>query len=238
MSANFKKRMIAVLAFTLAAASLSACAKPNQAPGSSAPVSSEASSAGSSEQQSSSSSVSSEVSSAASGLQAASESTSSQDEATQKTLLLSMQSAAKQGKVLNIDFPVKDTVFDDVQSKWGKEDKSEYIADAKGTYATYAKRNAVFGYNKGSQLFEVRSSDSGLKGISMSQVKKVYGDPAYDKKVGSDEILGYVVTKEFKILLVFPQPKSASDDPKLDHYSVFYPRGTVNSMADDPGREW
>ncbi|MHB8076606.1 alpha/beta fold hydrolase [Desulfosporosinus fructosivorans] len=24
----------------------------------------------------------------------------------------------------------------------------------------------------------------------------------------------------------------------MDHYNVLYPQGTVNSMADDPGRQW
>ncbi|MGG1680190.1 DUF4309 domain-containing protein [Neobacillus sp. NRS-1170] len=69
-------------------------------------------------------------------------------------------------------------------------------------------------------------------------VKKAYGTPAYDVKSNGEEIIGYVVSSEYKILLVFPQPSNNNQDPVMDHYSVLYPRGTVNSMVGDPGRQW
>jgi hypothetical protein len=156
----------------------------------------------------------------------------------QETLLLSMQKAAQQGEVINCEFPVKSKTIEDVEKAWGKEDKTEYIASAKGTYATYSKKNIAFGFNKGDQLFEVRSYDSQLKQLTRSKVKEVFGKPAYDVKSGNEEIIGYVATKDFKILLVFPNFKADGESAKLDHYSVFYPQGTVNNMADDPGRQW
>lgn len=51
----------------------------------------------------------------------------------------------------------------------------------------------------------------------------------------NERIIGYKVNDDFKLLFVFSDSKS--EVSVLDHYSVLYPRGTVNSMADDPGRE-
>lgn len=156
----------------------------------------------------------------------------------QKALLDSIKSLAKQGKIINCDFPAKSTVIEDVEKKWGKADKTDWVPKAKGTYATYSKYNVVFGFNKGSQIFEVRSFDSRLKQISLPMVKKDFGTPEYDVKSNGEEIIGYKVGQEFKILFVFAQPVKGSNDPLMDHYSVLYPKGTVNIMADDPGRQW
>ncbi len=155
-----------------------------------------------------------------------------------KDLLISIQKEARQGRVIDCEFPVEAKCIEDVQKVWGKEDKSEYVASAKGTYAVYNKKNMVFGFNKGSQLFEVRTFDSRLKDITMAEVKDVFGKPSHDVFSGSEEILGYVVTEKYKLLLVFANAKTDGENAKLDHYLVFYPQGTVNFMADDPGREW
>lgn len=156
----------------------------------------------------------------------------------QKALLASIMSLAKQGKIINSSFPVKTTVIDTVEKKLGKADKVDWVPAAKGNYATFSKYNVVFGFNKGSQIFEARSFDNRLNKITLSMVKKVYGTPAYDVKNKNEEIIGYTAGKEYKILFVFPKTANSSKDLKLDHYSVLYPRGTVNMMADDPGRQW
>ncbi len=154
-------------------------------------------------------------------------------------LLENMMTKAKEGMVINCDFPVENTVIDDVIQEWGQPDQSEYVADAKGTYDTFNSKNVVFGFNKGAQVFEVRSFDPQLKTISVSQVEANYGNPDYTSEIVSEgqQIFGYVVNDKYKMLLVFDM-STDSQDPKLDHYSVFYPQGTVNNMADDPGREW
>ncbi|MDF2675501.1 MAG: hypothetical protein K0R09_3773 [Clostridiales bacterium] len=156
----------------------------------------------------------------------------------QEVLLKVMMKLAQQGKIINSEFAVKTTVIEDVDKKLGKSDKVEWIPEAKGNYATYSKHNVVFGFNKGSQIFEARSFDNNLKNISLSMVKKAYGTPAYDVKAKGEEIIGYTAGQEFKILLVFKAPSSSNGDPVLEHYSVLYPRGTINMMADDHGREW
>lgn len=156
----------------------------------------------------------------------------------QNALLDSIRGLAKQGKIINCNFPAKSTVIEDIEKKWGKADKTDWVPKAKGTYVTYSKYNVVFGFNKGSQVFEVRSFDNRLKQISLSMVKNTFGTPEYNVKYNGEEIIGYTMGQEFKILFVFSQPTKGDNNPLMDHYSVLYPRGTVNNMADDPGRQW
>lgn len=161
---------------------------------------------------------------------------SSQQDNSARVLLKDIKSLALQGEIVNCEFPAKSANIADVQEKWGKADTSDYVSAAKGTYDMYSKYNVTFGYNKGAQIFEVRSFDKELSKITMSAVKKEYGSPGYDYKSKTEVVLGYKVTDQFKILFVFSL--KGSNDPALDHYSVFYPDGTINSMAGDPGREW
>lgn len=157
---------------------------------------------------------------------------------TQKTLLTNIMQLAKQGKVIDCEFPAKTTPIETVIKKWGNPEKTDWIPAAKGTYTSYTKRGMAFGYNKGMQIFEVRTFDKQLSQISLSSAKQILGAPAYDVKYNGEEIIGYIAGPEFKLLLVFPEPSNSKSDPVLDHYSVLYPQGTVNSMADDPGRQW
>lgn len=165
-------------------------------------------------------------------------STPSQTTEASKALLLNMKQLAEQGKVINSDFPAKTTTIGDVKNKWGEPDKTDWVPAAKGNYATYSSRAVVFGFNKGLQIFDVRSFDKQLKSLSLAKTKEAFGTPAYDVKVNGEEIIGYTAGQEFKIELVFPQPTNGNSDPMMDHYLVLYPSGTVNSMADDPGRQW
>ncbi|QEY35743.1 DUF4309 domain-containing protein [Caproiciproducens galactitolivorans] len=222
MTTQFKKMLASLTALALLSASFAGCTH-SQATGSQNPVSTGSTPASS---VSADSTVTSDVSSAP-------QDSSQVDE--QTALLQDIQKAAKEGKVIDIPFSVNTNVIEDVQEKWGKEDKSEYIASAKGIYNTYSKHNAVFAFNKGEQIFEVRTLDGKWKELTLSKVKAVLGKPDYDVTSGKDHIIGYVASKDYKILMVFPKD---GDDPKLDHYSVLYPQGTINSMAGDPGRQW
>lgn len=153
-------------------------------------------------------------------------------------MLLNMMDLAKLGKIINCDFPAKTTNIEAVQKAWGQADKTDFVAAAKGSYATYSGHNVVFGYNKGEQVFEVRSFNLQLKDIYLSKVKEVLGTPELDSKTISQEIIGYTAGTEFKIEMVFNRPASKNADLVMDHYNVLYPDGTVNSMAGDPGRQW
>lgn len=156
----------------------------------------------------------------------------------QSKLLQDIKTLAAEGKVINCEYPVKVTNLYNVEEKWGKADSSNWVTSAKGMYSTYSKHNVVFGSNKGERIFEVRSFDSRLSKISLSMVKKNFGTPQYNVRSNGEEIIGYVVTTEFKLLFVFPEPTKSVPDPLMRHYSVLYPSATVNSMASDPGRQW
>jgi len=164
--------------------------------------------------------------------------TSNEMEKNEDALLKEIKTLAEEGKIINSNFADKSSNISDVESKLGKADKSEWVTGAKGNYSTYSKYNVVFGYNKGGRIFEVRSSDSRLNNISLSMVEKYFGTPGHNVTANGEKIMGYVAGADYKILFVFKAPTDSNEDPKLDHYSVLYPKGTVNSMASDPGREW
>ena len=207
--------------------------------GCSTPVKPDVSSTNASSDSSSSdsSSAASSVSSAASSAEIDTTSSSAAVD-NSKAVLAQMMESAKKGLVIGCEFPVKTTVIEDVTAKWGKAAKTEYVAAAKGTYSEYAKQKIVLGFNKGSQIFEARTFDSKLSAVTLSKANEIYGKPAYTNTSNGETVIGYVVSKELKILLVFTLPADKNSDPILDHYSVLYPSGTINSMADDPGREW
>ncbi|WP_297418349.1 YjgB family protein [Clostridium sp.] len=155
-----------------------------------------------------------------------------------KSILNDIKIMAQEGKIINSDFQAKSSNLQEVEEKLGKADKSEWVADAKGNYSTYSKNKVVFGSNKGGRIFEIRSFDERLDQISLSMVEDFFGTPPHDVTDNGEKIIGYVSGEDFKILFVFKAPNDSNSNPKLDHYSVLYPKGTVNSMASDPGREW
>ncbi|PKM78121.1 MAG: hypothetical protein CVU90_03615 [Firmicutes bacterium HGW-Firmicutes-15] len=153
----------------------------------------------------------------------------------QAALLNEIKQLAPQGKIINCEFPIETTVIETVKQKWGDPDKEEYIAAAKGRYATYSIHNVAFGINKGSQIFDVRSFDNRLKELKMSKVKEVLGTPENTHHYDTEDMLVYKAGEKYQLLFIFPKATQQNPDPQLDHYNVFYPQGTVNSMAGDPG---
>jgi len=156
----------------------------------------------------------------------------------QNKVLPDILKLAKEGKIINCEFGAKTGIMENVEKKWGKPDKTVWVAAAKGTYITYLKKNVVFGFNKGAQIFEVRSHSKDLGIISIIMIKKYFGTPSYDVKTKTEEVIGYKVSHDYKILFVFPKVSVSGTGQFLDHYSVLYPQGTVNNMAEDPGRQW
>jgi hypothetical protein len=158
---------------------------------------------------------------------------------TQELLLLEIEENAKIGKTINCEFMAGGNVsMQEVESSWGKADESNWVVDAKGNYSTYKERQVVLGSNKGDAIFEVRSFDTRINQISRKTVESYFGIPDHSATTKDEDILGYIINENYKLLLVFKQPTTAGAEAVLDHYSVFYPKGTLNNMADDPGREW
>jgi beta-lactamase regulating signal transducer with metallopeptidase domain len=169
-----------------------------------------------------------------------------QNSNSQNALLQNIKNSASQGKIINCDFAVYGTPIESVESKFGKADREDFVAQAKGTYYTYSKQNVVFGVGKANYIFEARSFDRRLGQISFSMVKKFFGNPAYNVTVNGEKIIGYTAwaidttRQKYKVEIefVFTKPANGNNDPMLKHYSVLFPRGTANDMGNDPGRQW
>ncbi|MEH7334566.1 beta-N-acetylhexosaminidase [Neobacillus drentensis] len=147
---------------------------------------------------------------------------------TNSKLLLNIVTKAKEGSIINADFHIKSTTIDDVRKSWGKEDKSEYVAAAKGTYSTYSNKHVVVAYNKGQQLFEIRSYDSGLKALTIQDIKNYFGSPKTDvKTTNKEEIISYTVGAN-TLKFVF---STGTQTLYLDHYSIYNASLANNNMA-------
>ncbi|MGG3469784.1 beta-N-acetylhexosaminidase [Neobacillus pocheonensis] len=147
---------------------------------------------------------------------------------TNSKLLLNLATKAKEGSIINADFHLKSTTVDEVRKIWGKEDKTEYVAAAKGTYCTYSQKHVVVAYNKGQQLFEIRSYDPSLKALTIEDIKHYFGSPKTDVKTSNkEEIISYTVgTNTLKF--VFP---TGTQTMYLDHYSLYNASLVNNNMA-------
>ncbi|HHL2032028.1 TPA: YjgB family protein [Clostridium perfringens] len=154
------------------------------------------------------------------------------DNKTEK-LLKDIKEKAIKGEIIDYDFKLGASI-NDVIDKLGKPSSENYVAEAKGNYFNFDSYNLSFGCNKGDQIFEIRSLNKDLKSLDLNNVENFFGKPDYTVTTKSKEkIIGYKITKDFKILFVFN-----ASTYQLDHYSVLYPSITHNSMAGDNGREW
>lgn len=154
------------------------------------------------------------------------------DNKTEK-LLKDIKEKAIKGEIIDYDFKLGASI-NDVIDKLGKPSSENYVAEAKGNYFNFDSYNLSFGCNKGDQIFEIRSLNKDLKSLDLNNLENFFGKPDYTVTTKSKEkIIGYKITKDFKILFVFN-----TSTYKLDHYSVLYPSITHNSMAGDNGREW
>lgn len=150
-----------------------------------------------------------------------------------ENLLKSIKDKSLIGQVIDYDFTLGDSIYT-VTSKLGDSSSEDYVAEAKGNYFNFNDYHLSFGCNKGDQIFEIRSLNENLKNLNLNDVENFFGKPDYDITTKSKEkIIGYKMTKDFKILFVFN-----TTTYKLNHYSVLYPSITQNSMAGDSGREW
>ncbi|QUG84482.1 YjgB family protein [Bacillus nitratireducens] len=131
---------------------------------------------------------------------------------------------AKVGKVPNVPYAAHTGDIEEIEKAWGKADKTEQAGN--GMYATFTNKNVAFGFNKGSQVFDVRSYHSELKVITLQEIEKALGKPASVKVNGNDKIYNYKVNNQFELKFVIPKSTS-----KVDHISVFSPEDSINKMA-------
>lgn len=140
-----------------------------------------------------------------------------------------MMKLAAEGRVAHSDFAVEHGLMDDVEKEWGEPDKDEFAGQ--GMYATYEKRHIVFGYNKGMQLFDVRSDDPEVQKLTLEDVVKALGKSKDVRETGGDAIYVYKASPDYELKFIVPKPTAKNPNPHVDHISVFYPQGAKNLMA-------
>jgi len=139
--------------------------------------------------------------------------------------LQELMKLAKEGKAPGIKYAAHVSLIDEVYKDWGKADKEDSVGSS-GIYSTYAKKNAVIGWNKGSLIFDVRSSAPELQKLTLKDIEDTLGKPNDTKVNGDDKIYIYKANDQFELKFIIP--KSIG---KVDHISVFSPQDSINSMA-------
>ncbi|OMD31211.1 hypothetical protein BJP48_15245 [Paenibacillus odorifer] len=131
---------------------------------------------------------------------------------------------AKNGKVPGVKYAAHIGLIDEVEADWGKPDQQE--SAGKGIYATYTDKHVVFGFNKGSLIFDVRSSDSTLQKLTLKQIEATLGKPDDTKVYGDDKIYTYQANDQYQLKFIIP-----SSTGTVDHISVFSEQDSFNNMA-------
>lgn len=168
----------------------------------------------------------SQADSQSTGSQATSKDSTSEVANSKKNLISTIMQLAQAGKVINCEFAADVSLMDTIEKSWGKPDKID--ATEQGSYATYTQRSTAFGFNKGAQLFDVRSFDNQLKQIAYMDVERVLGKPDDLRSYGDQDILVYNAGSKFQLEWVFAKPNKQEANPSLDHISVFCPKDSGN----------
>lgn len=135
---------------------------------------------------------------------------------------------AKQGKVSGIPF-VQQSNMSAVNQAWGKPD-SQNMAGA-GMYASYGARNVAFGFNKGEQIFDLRSYSALFQTVAFADIQSALGNPGAVRQTSDSYIYMYPAGADYQLLWVFPKLSDGSRGVHVNHVSVFWPQGTVDLMA-------
>ncbi|MRN51719.1 YjgB family protein [Paenibacillus monticola] len=131
---------------------------------------------------------------------------------------------AKQGKVPGVEYAAHNGLIDDVKAAWGEPDREE--AAGSGIYSTYTDKHVVFGFNKGSQIYDVRSSEASLQQLTLKQIEGALGKPHEIKENGKDKIYTYEANKQYQLKFIIPESTGT-----VDHISVFSEQDSINNMA-------
>jgi hypothetical protein len=131
---------------------------------------------------------------------------------------------AKKGKVPGVEYAAHTGLIDEVEADWGKPDQQEPAG--KGIYATYTDEHVVFGFNKGSLIFDVRSSDAALQKLTLKQIEGALGKSDDTKVNGEDKIYTYQANDQFQLKFIIPNSTG-----KVGHISVFSEQDSTNNMA-------
>ncbi|WP_310831718.1 YjgB family protein [Paenibacillus pedocola] len=131
---------------------------------------------------------------------------------------------AKQGKVPGVEYAAHSGMIDEVEAAWGEPDTKEFAG--KGIYSTYNDKHVVFGSNKGSQIFDVRSSAADLQQLTLKEIEQTLGKPDNTTVNGSDKIYIYQAGGQYQLKFIIPDGSGT-----VDHISVFCEQDSINNMA-------
>ncbi|QQZ63620.1 YjgB family protein [Paenibacillus sonchi] len=139
-------------------------------------------------------------------------------------LLEELLQLAREGKVPGVEYAAHTGLIDDVEAAWGEPDTKETAG--KGIYATYSKQHVVIGFNKGSRIFDVRSSAADLQKLTLKEIEAVLGEPERTAVNGGDKIYMYQAGKQYELKFIIPEASGT-----VDHISVFSEQDSINNMA-------
>ncbi|WP_103109611.1 YjgB family protein [Brevibacillus reuszeri] len=144
-------------------------------------------------------------------------------------LLANIRKQAEKGLVINSPYPIETSLFDEVEKDLGNPDTKD---SANGlSYATYNGKQVAFGYNKGMQIVDIRSSDPQLQKITLTEVVNKWGQPNRVSEYGNKTIYTYDVTPKYQVKMIFQGTKSTSSgELLLVRYNLYYPEGNKNLM--------
>ncbi|WP_054939167.1 YjgB family protein [Paenibacillus ihuae] len=131
---------------------------------------------------------------------------------------------AKQGKVPGVEYAAHSGMIDEVEAAWGEPGTKE--SAGKGIYSTYNDKHVVFGSNKGSQIFDVRSSAADLQQLTLKEIEQTLGKPDNTTVNGSDKIYIYQAGEQYQLKFIIPDSSGT-----VDHISVFCEQDSINNMA-------
>ncbi|USG65225.1 YjgB family protein [Brevibacillus ruminantium] len=146
-------------------------------------------------------------------------------------MLTAVRDMAKEGKLLGVEYPVENSVFDTVEKEWGKPDRLNMVNGI--SYASYRIPGIVFAFNKGMQIVDIRSYDTRLQALTPADVKTALGKPTAIANVAGETIYTYNVTDEYELKFVFSGIVTPQNEKTLlvDHVNLQFPRGMKNLMA-------
>jgi beta-N-acetylhexosaminidase len=150
------------------------------------------------------------------------EETSQKKEVSPETIVDTVFSESKKGKIPYVPFIAGQTEIEEVTKKWGEAEQTTQAEN--GSYAEYPEHKVTVGYHD-QLIFDVRSFDSKLQSIHMEDIKKEKGEPDevryYKDETTNQIILVYAVNDIYELKWVLPKPTDSEPNPKVHHVSVF-----------------
>ena len=131
-------------------------------------------------------------------------------------LLDEIRIEAQNGMVLHSPYNVMESSISQVKAEWGEPDKVDQAGS--GYYATYNQKEIVFGFNEDGDIFDIRSYDKNLNGITLEMIEQSFGSPVEIRENYNEKIYVYGLNQKNELKWIIP-----NDIKVVDHISVFNP---------------